>query len=457
MSDDDLPPGFVLGAPPTSGASDDLPPGFVAGAPPPKKFGLEDTWPARLAKSIYSAVTLPGDVMQGNVPITGDDGHISPQVISGAADLASLATPMSPAARLGVGWAGALKTKAGPAPTQEALDSSASALYDKARNLGVDLPASNISGFADKTAGELLDKHGITPEQAPNTYATLDRLRNAPDDSVVTVPNLDALRQNFGGTAGNFNNPRDQFAAILAKRRLADHVASLTDQDAIRGPASEVGAITREANGNYAAARRSEQISDSLNKAELQTAATHSGRNLDNKTRQAFVKILTDDKAGAGFAQPELDQAEDIIRGSKSADLMRSAGNFLGGGGGMGMLHGSSAGAAVGASVGGPVGAAIGAVIPPTVGYALKKGADASTLSKVQAFQEMVRRRSPLGASMPATVANPVSPKQAFMARLIANGFKPPQQPVPGESVSEKFKRELLLRSALATQNAARN
>lgn len=428
MSDDDLPPGFILGAPPSAPAGDGLPPGFVTGAPPQKKFGLEDTWPARLAKSIYSAVTLPGDVAQGNVSMTGEDGHTNPDVINRSADLASMASPLSPAARLGVGWAGALKTEAAPGPTQEALDSSARALYDKARNLGVDLPASNIAGFADKTASELLDKHGITPEQAPSTYATLDRLRKAPDDAVVTVPNLDALRQNFGGTAGNFNAPRDQFAALMAKKRLADHVASLTDEDAIRGPASQVGAITKEANGNYAAARRSEQISDALNKAELQTAATHSGRNLDNKTRQAFVKILTDDKAGAGFAQPELDAAESIVRGSKPADLMRSAGNFLGGGGGMGMLHGSSAGAGVGALMGGPIGAAIGAVVPPAVGYALKKGADASTLSKVEAFQQMVRSRSPLGDSMPDRVAGKVSPKQALAVRALLAGSHPIQQ-----------------------------
>lgn len=398
------------------------------GADAKPKFGLGDTWPARLAKSIYSAVTLPGDVMQGNVSITGEDGHTNPEVINRAADLAGIASPMSPAARLGVGYAGALKTEAAPGPTQEALDSSANALYDKARNLGVDLPASNIAGFADKTANELLSEHGITPEQAPNTYATLDRLRNAPDDAVVTVPNLDALRQNFGGTAGNFNAPRDQFAALIAKKRLADHVAALTDQDAVRGPASEVGAVTKEANGNYAAARRSEQISDALNKAELQTAATHSGRNLDNKTRQAFVKILTDDKAGAGFSAPELAQAESIIRGSKPADLMRSAGNFLGGGGGMGMLHGSSAGAGVGALMGGPIGAAIGAVVPPAVGYALKKGADASTLNKVAAFQQMVRSRSPLGESMPERVVGNVSPKQALTVRALLLGSHPLQK-----------------------------
>lgn len=459
---DDLPPGFVTGQPPQAAADSDLPPGFVAGQPPEKKFGLGDTWPARLAKSLYSAVTLPGDVMQGKVQMAalgsrpesgpaptapnenstmlGRALNIPPaaanpmdDIIGRTLDLASAGSPISPAARLGIGWAGALKTEKAPAPTPEALAARSDDLYTQARNLGVELPASNIAGFADKVANKLLNDHGITPEQALNTYKTLDRLRDAPADATVTVPNLDAIRQNFGATAGNFNPAaaQDQFAAILAKQHLADHVASLTDEDAIRGPASQLAAITKEANGNYSALKTDEAIGDSLQKAELQIAATHSGRNLDNKTRQSFVKFLTNDKIGAGLRQPELDAAESIIRGSKAADLARSAGNFLGGGGGMGMLHGSAAGAAAGSTFG-PIGAAVGAVVPPAVGYGLKKLADASTMNKVDALREMVRGRSPLGQSMPDRIAGSVSPTKALLARdavtqaMLARGVSPP-------------------------------
>jgi GNAT superfamily N-acetyltransferase len=48
---------------------------------------LGQTWPARLAKDIYSAVTLPGDAYQGNVSMWGDDGHTNPEVIKRSADL----------------------------------------------------------------------------------------------------------------------------------------------------------------------------------------------------------------------------------------------------------------------------------------------------------------------------------------------------------------------------------
>jgi len=397
-------------------------------------FGLGDTWPARLAKSIYGAVTAPGRVMQENPYPEGTEEHAffensrQSDITNSSQDLASIVSPLSPAARLGVGWAGALKTEAAPAPTQQALDSAASAAYDKARNLDVTLPTSGVSSLASRISQHLQNEKGITADTADKTFKVLDRLQNPPEGAVVTVQNLDALRRNFGEIAGNFNNPTDQKASLIAKQSLSDYLASLTDQDAIRGPASQVSALTREGNGNYAAARRSEQISDALNKAELQTAATHSGRNLDNKTRQAFVKILTNDKAGAGFTAPELGAAESIVRGSKRADLMRSAGNFLGGGGGLGMLHGSSAGAAGGAAIGGPIGAAIGAVIPPSIGYLLKKGADASTISKVEAFQQMTRARSPLADSLPERVAGTVSPRQAMTVRSLLFGTHPVQK-----------------------------
>lgn len=47
---------------------------------------LLQTWPARLAKSVYSAVTLPGDVYAGKVDPLSDQG------IGRAADLAGLVT-----------------------------------------------------------------------------------------------------------------------------------------------------------------------------------------------------------------------------------------------------------------------------------------------------------------------------------------------------------------------------
>jgi hypothetical protein len=390
-------------------------------------------WPERLVRSVVGgavdAVKLPGDVMQGKQAIDYND----PEFMDRLTGLATLTAPISPAARAGEGFMGAVKTQAAPAPTQAALDTAAATGYDKARNLGVVLPTQGLSEMSDRVAQTLYDKHGITPEDAPATFRTLDRLKIAPDGATVTIPNLDALRKNFNNTAGNFNNPTDQLAASVAKSHLSDYVASLTDQDAIRGPASQVGSLTKEANGNYAAARRSEQIAEALHNAELQAGSSNSGRNLDNATRQKFRSILTSDKNSAGYTPDELAQLETIVMGTPAADRKRAVGNFLGGGGGMGMLHSSTIGAGGGAAIGslaGPVGAAVGGVAgglgTAALGSFLKKSADAATLNSVDRLNQMTRSRSPLAANGPARIAGKASsPKQAMMARMIAGGFVP--------------------------------
>jgi hypothetical protein len=63
---------------------------LVAESMEPKPFGLADTWPARAARGIYNAFMLPGDVYQGNVSITGEDGRTNPEAIARSADLAGL-------------------------------------------------------------------------------------------------------------------------------------------------------------------------------------------------------------------------------------------------------------------------------------------------------------------------------------------------------------------------------
>src|SRR5690349_4806983 len=55
-----------------------------------------DAFPVRLAKGLanglYRAVTLPGDVRQGKVPMYGEDGHTNLEVMHRAADLAGVTT-----------------------------------------------------------------------------------------------------------------------------------------------------------------------------------------------------------------------------------------------------------------------------------------------------------------------------------------------------------------------------
>lgn len=392
---------------------------FRAVQPAKKEFGLGDTWPAKLAKGIFNATTLPGDVMQGNVSMTDETGRTNPQVIARAAELASVATPMSPASRLGVGWAGALKTQDAPAPTREALAKAASEGYDKARGLGVEINPQGIANLGGRIDAALNDL-GINGEFAPKTFSTLNRIANPPEGSVATVNNLETIRRAFGYASKDFTNPTEQKAAELAKQYLSDYLAAIPNQDVIRGPASEVSGLIKGANGNYAASKRAGQITDAYDAADLSAAAANSGQNAGNATRQRIKSILLNDKKVAGYSPDEVAQMETLVRGTTLGNTGRALGNYLGGGGGLGALHSSSAGAGVGALVGGPLGAAVGAALPPTIGYGLKKLSDKSVDTQAQMLVDMILKRSPLAQSGPARVAAPQAGiNQQALARLL--------------------------------------
>lgn len=76
-----LPGGFVMDGQPSGGvttepATGDRPPRVIMDMGRHKKTfteRLSDTWPAKAIESIYSAVTLPGDVMAGKAHVPGSD------------------------------------------------------------------------------------------------------------------------------------------------------------------------------------------------------------------------------------------------------------------------------------------------------------------------------------------------------------------------------------------------
>jgi hypothetical protein len=103
-------------------------------APEEKKFGIGDTWPAQLAKSIYRAVTLPGEGYQGKLAVQPEkpgwvtEGDIANQdavdqdIIHRSFDLAGIASPASAGSKAIV--TPAAPRPAPPAPTNEIVDAA---------------------------------------------------------------------------------------------------------------------------------------------------------------------------------------------------------------------------------------------------------------------------------------------------------------------------------------------
>ena len=403
LSFDDLIPQQGGGKSPTF---DDLIPAPAKPAAQPHKYSIlpvsEDAQGnphfdsnAGLLGAIKSAFTLPGDVYAGRVDPNSDEG------IARAMGLAGLAGPTN---TFGSTIAGGVRMAAPKvaAPSAEALKSASKSGYEAVKGMGVDYASGAVSNLSSSLRRDL-ENDGIIRELAPKTHAVLDKLGNAPPDSVAPLSSLEAARRTFGHAAKDFANPTEQLAAKRAQEGLEGFIGAPPNGAVTGGQeASAKSAATTlgAARENYAAAKRSERLSGISDQADLNAAVSHSGQNLDNALRQRVRSILNSPKQRAGFADEELAALEEVARGTPSRNALRVIGNLAGGGGGLGAVVAGATSGAAGNAVGGPIAGALAGAGVPAAGFAAKKLAGALTSKALSRADEMVRQRSPLYADM---------------------------------------------------------
>lgn len=129
----------------------------AAEKPEPEKFGLKDTWPVRLAKSIYDAVTLPGDVAQGKFAVQPEkpgwitEGDILNQdaadqeIIRRSFDLAGVASPVSVGSKAAAAATPVVKTEADIARANPEVLAAAERLRQNGSQVNVPLAIASES------------------------------------------------------------------------------------------------------------------------------------------------------------------------------------------------------------------------------------------------------------------------------------------------------------------------
>jgi hypothetical protein len=347
------------------------------------------------------ALTYPGEVMRGEVDPMSDEG------IARNLEFATVASPMNPAMRAGdriIPGALTRMQKNVKPPSMEALKKTGSAGFEEMKTLGVDYSPKAVQNLAIKIQSELAQE-GFTPSNAKSTYAELKRLIRVPKVGAgerVTVPlqNLNAARSTFGNIAAGRAEGADGAAAELVKRRISQFIEGDGASAALAGPAARAAQVSREARGNYAAAKRSAEVQGVDVKAARQAAAANSGQNSGNAIRQRLTTFLNNPKATRGFSKQELDAIEKIVDGTKTQNGLRWLGNLLGGGGGLGGLISGGAGAIPGIAASNPMLAVTGAAAATATGYGSKAYYNHLIRKALQAADEAVRSRSPLNQEM---------------------------------------------------------
>lgn len=280
------------------------------------------------------------------------------------------------------------KTPTLSAPTIPELKAAASAGYESPEVAAVNIKSKAVTDFADRTAVEL-NNSGIDEILAPKTFGLLSRLQKAPGGSTITGANLNTARKAFGNAAGS-PDPTERLAAKTVIDKLDELLPNLSSKDVISGDVGAAAKTLEDARANYSAAKHAESIDKKTVQAELRAAAANSGQNVANTVRQRMADILINPKEQRGFSESELAQMDEIVRGSKSGNALRAAGNMLGGGGGLGAVVSAAVG---GAATGGP------GAVAPLVGFGLKQLSNRLTLKQTERLSEAIRLRAPLASS----------------------------------------------------------
>lgn len=371
------------------------------------------------------ALTLPGQVMKGEVDPMSDEG------IGRAFEAATVMTPVSPALRAGGRVAGGGPVAPGkgqwetttspakpPAPSSEALYQAADQGYNRVRDMAVDYSGKSVQDLA-RAQRQALEADGILENLAPKTFQILKQLESAPDGSVAPLAGLEAARRALGHAGRDFANPTEQLASSRLVGGMDDFIRAANPGDVVAGDAQMAAKTISDARGNYAAAKRSDKLTGAEDVADLNAAVANSGTNSDNQIRQRVASLLKSPKQSAGFTEDELTLLREVAEGKAATNITRFVGNLLGGGGGLGAVASGSAGGGVGALIGGPAGAAVGATVP-AIGIGLRRAASNMTRKGLQSVDEVTRMRSPLYEQLQAAAPDLVVSPEKRMALIRA-------------------------------------
>jgi hypothetical protein len=312
-----------------------------------------------------------------------------------------------------------------PVPTVGELKASATAHYESPAVVDLEVKPTAIKDYSG-TAQVRLNNEGFDENLAPKTFGILSKMESVPAHATVTGQNFNTIRKMLGKAASS-TDATEKAAASIAIDHLDEFIPKIPKGDVIAGDVGEASKALETARGDYSAAKQSENIDNKLISAELRAASTHSGANVANTIRQRMAAIAdpTKPKEGRGLLPQEIDQAQTIAEGTPTQNALRKVSNVLGGGGGLGMLHGGSIGAALGAAVAGPAGAAVGATAVPAIGHLLKALSNKMTIRQAEQLSDAIRSRAPLASSaakfsQAAATAQKSRTPQAMVGAMLA-------------------------------------
>ena len=266
------------------------------------------------------------------------------------------------------------------APTIEGLKKAARSVYNDLENSGVSINSNSVRKLAGSLS-QVAKQKGFHGKIHPKVGVALNEFKTAAESGTdLKLSEIDNLRRIMGSAAKSLE-PDEARIGVLLSNRVDDWLDNLNKANFSKAFNKDVGAKYKDARQLWRRVKKSEQLAEAFDKAQLQASG------FENGIRTQFRSILNSKKNRKGFTPDELKAMKEVVQGTSLQNMAKLLGRFgFGEGQASNMLMGY-AGIAGGAAVGGPVGA----VVVPSIGQLSRKLAQRLTREGAKNADLMVR------------------------------------------------------------------
>ena len=236
----------------------------------------------------------------------------------------------------------------------------------------------------------MLKEEGYDAGLHPQLNAVLNRLQTEVE-TPKTLKEIDTLRRIVRSPTKTFDNPDQQRIAYRLLDEFDDYVNNLSAKD-LAVEAGKVKTATREltkARNFYNRSKKSDEIADIFERAEIRAGANFTQSGLENSLRQELKSLALNKKRLKMFSDAEQNSIKAAAKGGSIQNVLRNIGKYAATSP-FPTTSGSALGAGIGALLGGVPGAAIGAATIPAIGGVARTGATRMGLNRLEEIQKMV-------------------------------------------------------------------
>lgn len=283
-------------------------------------------------------------------------------------------------------------SRSGPrAPTMRELKAQQSSAYDAVDQSQARLPAQSrddlIAAIDARTRS--MDMDDFLHPRASRTVNRMDSLEASP-----RIADVEQKRRLVGRDVAGSLDPSESMIGQGMKDEIDTYLRNLSEQGKLGPDATETLDELQRARGLTQRIKKSETVTGLVDKAERRAATSGTGGNEVNAIRQNLRTILDDPKKRRQFSKSELEEIENIVRGTPTVNAARLLGRLSPTSGALPLMAGIGS-TAVGTSVGGPIGTGVG-MSAMLAGAAGKGVAESLTKSQVDRLVQNLRNGGPV-------------------------------------------------------------